>query len=274
MEIAYKKSRGRPRSSAADKPVTVKALDRGMALLVNLSKIDRASLSELALRTGMAPSTAHRLLRTMQQHGLICFDEATQNWMVGVEAMRIGSSFIRRTGVVEAGREVMHKLMETTGETANMAISDKGDVVFISQVETHEAIRAFFRTGARGPMHASGIGKALLAELDRSEVERILQKKGLPSFTPSTITSAEALFAELELIRARGWAIDNEERNTGMRCLAAPIYNEWGEAIAGISISGPSVRITDQELAEFGVTVKRAAAEITLAIGGIAPGKK
>ena len=271
MEITYKKSRGRPRSSGPEKPVTVKALDRGMALLVNLSKIDLATLSELALRTGMAPSTAHRLLRTMQQHGLVSFDETTQYWMVGVEAMRIGSSFTRRTGVVEAGRGVMHKLMEATGETANMAICDNGDVVFISQVETHEAIRAFFRPGTRGPMHASGIGKALLAELDRDEVEQILQKKGLPSFTDNTITSSVALFANLDVIRNRGWAIDDEERNTGMRCLASPIYNEFAEAVAGISVSGPSVRITDQILAEFGPMVKRAAAEITKTIGGIAP---
>lgn len=272
-EIAYKKTRGRPRSTSLEKPVTVKALDRGMGLLLNLSKVDQATLTELALRTGMAPSTAHRLLTTMQQHGIVAFDEATQNWMVGVEAMRISSSFIRRTGVVEAGRPVMRQLMEVTGETANMAISDDGDVVFISQVETHEAIRAFFRPGARGAMHASGIGKALLAELERDEVKRILQKKGLPSFTPKTITSSQALFADLEIIRSRGWAIDDEERNTGMRCLAAAIYNEFGEAVAGISVSGPAVRITEQELAEFGPKVKRSAAEITTAIGGTAPGR-
>ena len=90
MEIDYKKTRGRPRSGNQDKAVTVQALDRGMALLVSLSKTDRATLTELSLTCGMAPSTAHRLLTTMEQHGIVSFDELSQNWMVGVETLRIG----------------------------------------------------------------------------------------------------------------------------------------------------------------------------------------
>ncbi len=242
-----------------------------MALLVNLSKTDRATLTELSLTCGMAPSTAHRLLTTMEQHGVVTFDELTQNWMVGVETLRIGSSFVRRTGFVEAGRPLMRRLMETTNETANMAIQDDGDVVFISQIETHETIRAFFRPGSRGSMHASGIGKALLSELRTSDVSRILQKKGLPAFTQKTITSSDALFADLAITRDRGWSVDDEERSIGMRCIAAAIYNEFSEAIAGLSISGPTVRITNEKLGEFGPLVKATAAQITAAIGGVHP---
>jgi len=272
MEIKYKKTRGRPRNAQFDKPATkVQALDRALHLLNNLARTDQATLTELTMQTGTAPSTAHRLLMTMQRRGIVAFDEATQNWMIGVEAFRIGSSFVRRTRVVEAGRIVMRELMETTGETANMAIADDGDVVFISQVESHEVIRAFFSSGTRGPMHASGIGKTLLAELSKEDVERILQKKGLASFTPNTITSSDALFADLEQSRIRGWSIDDEERNVGMRCLAAPIFNEFGEAAAGISISGPTVRMSNEKLGELGPVVKRAAEKVTSAIGGRSP---
>lgn len=271
-QTGHRKTRGRPRSGGPDRPAaTVQALDRALGLLRSLAKTDEATLTELALRTGMPPSTAHRLLMTMQRHDIVGFDESTQHWMVAVEAFRIGSSFARRTNVVQAGRAVMRALMEATGETANIGIIADGDVVFISQIETPRTIRAFFRPGTRGPMHASGIGKALLAELPREEVERILQTKGLPSFTPGTLTSPGDLHADLERTRTRGWSIDNEERNIGMRCLAAAIFNEHGEAVAGISISGPAARMSDEKLGEFGPLVKRAARKVTEAIGGKMP---
>ena len=272
--ITKKRSRGRPKSVWNDKPAaTVQALDRAMVLLNALATDDKVTLTELSLRVGMSPSTAHRLLTTLQQHGVAEFEETTQNWMVGVEAFRIGSSFVRRIKIAEVGRNVMRDLMEDTGETANMGISDQGDVVFISQVETSNPIRAFFRPGTRAHMHASGIGKALMAEFARTDVEKILQKKGLPAFTPKTLTSADALMADLAAIRARRWSLDDEENNLGMRCLASPIFNEFSEPVAGVSISGPTARLDDDRLGELGPRVRRAAGEITGLIGGVAPEK-
>lgn len=271
-EIDYKKTRGRPRASGNGKSAnTVQALDRAIELLKLLAEIDEGALTEIALRVGMAPSTAHRLLMTLQQQGMVDFDETRQRWTIGVEAFRIGSSFLRRTRVADAGREVMKELMLTTGETANIANFDGGDVVFLSQVETHNEIRAFFRPGARGPMHASGIGKALLAQMPRGQVDNIMKMQGLTPFTPKTLSSPRALHEDLAGIRKRGWSIDDEERTLGMRCIAAPIFNVHGEAVAGISISGPTVRLTDEKLAEYGPLVKRAAAKVTAAIGGTLP---
>lgn len=266
---APKRSRGRPRSASPDAPAaSAQALDRGLQLLRLLSRERRSTLTEIALSAGMPPSTAHRLLTTMQRHGVTEFDETTQEWLVGIEAFRIGSSFLYRTNLVEAGHEVMRRLTEDTGETSNLAIADDGEVVFVSQVETHNPIRAFFRSGTRSYMHASGIGKALLAELPREDIEQLLQRKGLPEFTSKTRTSAGELFADLDDIRERGWALDDEERYVGMRCVAAPIFNPFGEAIAGISVSGPTVRFPDRTVAELGAQVRRAAGEVTERIGG------
>jgi IclR family transcriptional regulator, acetate operon repressor len=267
-----KRSRGRPRTAATESAgTTVQALDRSLALLGALARSEKLTLTELSLRMGMPPSSAHRLLMTLQKHGFVEFDEASQGWMIGIEAFRIGSAFAQRTNLVEAGREVMRALMEETGETANLAIPDGGDVVFISQVETQNPIRAFFPPGTRVPMHASGIGKALLASLTRREVEAILTRKGLREFTPKTLTSPDALIAELEAIRRRGWSLDDEEHNSGMRCVAAPIYNAYGEAAAGISVSGPAARLPDPVIAELGPKLRRAAAELTRTIGGKLP---
>ncbi len=271
MEGAIRKrARGRPKSVFHNaQPSTVKALDRGLMLLRHLSQEGQVSLTNLALTVGMPPSSAHRVLITLQKHRLVEFDASTQEWMIGIEAFRIGSAYLVRTNLVEASRQTIRRLMEATGETANIAIADDSDVVFVSQVETHNPIRAFFRVGTRSHMHTSGIGKALMADMARAEVEKILQQKGLPQFTPKTLTSPQALFEDLEVIRKRGWSLDDEERHSGMRCVAASIYNELGAPVAGVSVSGPTVRLSDQMILELGPVVKRAADEITVLIGGV-----
>ena len=263
--------RGRPRSADPERAGGVQSLERALGLMSALARLDGATLSELALRTGTPPSSAHRLLSTLQAARWVAFDETRGEWAIGVEAFRAGSAFLRRAGVVEAARETMRALVEQTGETANVAVPDGGEVVFVSQVETSHPIRAFFGEGARSPMHASGIGKALLAELPRAEAERRLMAVGLTEFTPRTLASPEALFADLARIRARGWALDDEERNPGMRCVAAAIFNAHGEAVAGLSISGPTARLPMETVAEFGPVVRRAAATVTERIGGVAP---
>jgi len=269
-----KRSRGRPRSAPAEgQGSTVKALDRGLVLLKAMERVGKTTLTELALQIGLPPSSAHRLLITLQKHRFVEFDASTQEWTIGVEAFRIGNAFVQQTNLVEAGRDVMRRLMEETGETANLAIADEGEVVFVSQVETHNPIRAFFSSGTRGPIHASGIGKALLAELPRKSVEQILQKRGLQHYTEKSLTSAEALFSDLQQIAERGWSFDDEERHSGMRCIAAAIHNYHGEAIAGVSISGPTARLPDASIAELAPKVKQAAAEITTRIGGVVPGR-
>lgn len=263
-----KRPRGRPRGTASEQAGTVQALDRGLSILEAIARDGSGTLTDLALGVGMPPSSAHRLLMTLEKHGFVEFEEQSQEWFVGVETFRVGSTFLRRTNLIEASRQTMRSLMEVTGETANLAVPDKGFVVFVSQVETHNPIRAFFRPGTRGHMHASGIGKALLSTMDRAGVEDLLEKTGLPSFTPMTLVTPENLFGDLEGCAERGWALDDEERYTGMRCVAAPIFNAYGEAVAGISVSGPAVRFPDATLAETGSRVRRAAAVVTQALGG------
>ncbi len=267
-----RRSRGRPRTQPiGEQAAPVQALDRGLTLLRTLAKDSGLTLTDIALRLGMPPSSAHRILATLQKHGFAEFDGSAQEWSVGIEAFRVGNAYLVGTNLLEAAREFMRRLMDETGETANLAIADNGEVVFLSQVESHNPIRAFFRPGTRGHLHASGIGKALLANMGRGEIETILQKQGLPEFTSKTLTSPNPLYANLETTRMRGWSFDDEERYLGMRCIAAPIFNGFGEAIAGISVSGPTVRFPDGKIAEIGPVVKRAADEITAKIGGRTP---
>ncbi len=263
------RARGRPRAfNSRTEANLVQSLDRALVVLKTVAGGGGLSLTEIAERAGQSPSTAYRLLLTLQSHDIVEFDEQAQLWHTGIEAFRIGSSFLGRTRLVEQARPVMQRLMAATGETANLAIIDRDEVVFVAQVETHEPIRAFFRPGTRGPVHASGIGKALLAFLPEDKAEALTGGRALAAFTPATIVEPEALRAELTRIRRRGWSVDDEERTLGMRCIASPIFDQFGDAIAGVSLSGPTVRVGPERDEEFGRLVSTAAADITRAIGG------
>ena len=268
-----KKLRGRPRSiKLVSEPAgSVQAIDRGLGVLAIIASADGLTLTDLAQRAGLAPSTAHRILASLEAHRFVFHDEERGLWLIGVGAFEVGAAFLRNRRLAGIGRVVMHELMEATGETVNLGIEDGGEVVFITQIESHSALRAFFRAGSRAPIHASGVGKALLAQMPEARVREILYKRGLAKFTERTLIAPADLFQELAAIAGRGWGVDDEERNLGMRCVAAAIFNEYGEAIAGVSVSGPTVRITSERVLELGPRVRRAAAAITASIGGHAP---
>lgn len=270
--VEQRKGRGRPRSpKIAIAGGAVQALDRGLALLEILAEEDGLTLSELSRRSGVSASTVHRVLLTLESRAYVQHDMERGLWLVGVGAFKTGSAFLRNRRIASMGRTTMHGLMEASGETVNLGIEDNGEVVFISQVESHDTLRAFFRAGSRGAMHASGVGKALLAEFPEHRVRQICARHRLERFTEHTITDLARFLRELAEGRSRGWALDDEERSLGMRCVAAPIFNEHGEAIAGVSVSGPAVRVTPGKLDDYGPMVRRAADEITLSIGGRLP---
>jgi IclR family acetate operon transcriptional repressor len=272
MDTVEKRRRGRPRAfNQPAEPNAVQSLDRALRILAIVADADGLSLSEVAERSGLAASTAYRMLTTLANHGMVEFADPEQLWSVGVEAYRIGSAFLRGRKLVDRARSVMQGLMEKTGETANLGVAEDDCVVFVSQVETHQAIRAFFRPGTRSPFHASGIGKAILAHLSADRVELIVVKAGLQSFTDKTLSRRQALAASLTEIKSRGWSVDDEERYLGMRCVAAAIFNEFAEPVAGISISGPTVRVTSDRVGALGLQVREAAAAITRMIGGKPP---
>lgn len=272
-EAAPRRARGRPRGwhdSRAQN--TIRALDRAMAVLEHLSEQGAgATLSALAGDLGESPATVYRILVTLEGREIVEFDAAAQLWHVGPRAFLIGARFLRRTSVVERARPILRALMEQTGETANLGIAREASVLFVSQVETHESIRAFFPPGTLSPMHASGIGKALLAQMAPARRARLLGAGPLARFTPFTLASPEALEADLAQALARGYALDNEERTPGMRCIAAPVFDAHGEAVAGISVSGPTSRVSEADVAGLADAVKEAARALSEAIGAVAP---
>ncbi|KXF92298.1 HTH-type transcriptional regulator BhcR [Phaeobacter inhibens] len=263
-----KRKRGRPKSFK-DNPEqnTNQSVDRAFDILEILATTPGLSMTDIADRVRMSPATAYRILNTLQKRRLTDLDPENQTWHVGSELFRLGSAFLNRSSLVERARPVMRNLMEVTGETANIGIEREGEILFLSQVETHANIRAFFQPGARAPLHASGIGKALLSRFDRARVDKLIPQDRLEQFTMKTIFDKTRLFEELDHINRQGWALDDEERTQGMRCIASPVIDHLGEAIGGISVSGPSARMPDEKLVAMGNAVRKAASDLSNRLG-------
>jgi IclR family transcriptional regulator, acetate operon repressor len=264
------KPRGRPKAfNDKTDQNTVQALDRALSLLEHLAREPGLTLSQLAEAGDLPVATVFRALVTLQSHSMVEVEEPGQFWHIGPGAFRVGTAFLRRTKVVERAQGPMEALMRDTGETANLGIEVQGEVLFLAQVETAQAIRAFFPPGTKGPMHSSGIGKALLAWFSAERVADIVAHHGLAKFTSLTLTSDGLLQRDLSRTRERGYSIDDQERTEGMRCIAAPIFGTNGTPIAGLSVSGPAFRLALSDAARIGRRVQQAADQVTEAIGGI-----
>ncbi len=264
-----KRGRGRPRKSDAEPSGSVQSLDRALGLLKVVAGNDAISLSGIAEASDLAASTVHRILSTLEAHAFVRQDSETGLWTIGVGAYSVGQAFVRTRRIEALSRPAMWALMRASGETVNLGVLEEAEAVFLGQVESPAPIRAFFRPGRRGPAYASGIGKALLAEIGDQRVRALYGKAPLPAFTEATLPDAEVLVAELAETRRRGWAIDDEEHTVGMRCIAAPIFDEESRAIAAVSISGPTIRVTDAAIETIAQHTIAAAQDITKEIGGV-----
>ena len=266
------RTRGRPKTSH-DSPDqnTVQALDRALGLMQILAAQPGLTLSDLTETSGLPVASVFRALMTLQARGMVEIEEPGQFWHIGAGAFRIGSVFLRRTKVAERARQPMDALMRDTGETASLGVETGAEVMIVAQVETHQAIRAFLPPGTLAPLHASAIGKALLAWYPAEKVAGMLERRGMQKFTSLTLSSQSSLLRDLARTRERGFAIDDQERAEGMRSVAAPIFNAHAEPVAALSVSGPAFRMGLSDATRFGALVRAAADGVTEATGGLRP---
>lgn len=272
MMETKRRSVGRPAGSAKSSGGHSQSLVRGLTILEGLAAVPRGlSLSSIAETVGMAPSTTHRLLQALHKQGFVSHDADLGLWKIGVKTFQIGSTFLEARDFVMTARPFLRRLAEETDESANLGIRDDGMAVFLAQSESSQMMRMISALGSRAPMHASAVGKALLAWLPDKEIQRILQSRGLARVTSNTIDTPTRLRESLAEIRRQGYACDREEHALGLNCVAASIHDEHGNPLAAISLSGPVARIPEPRLVELGGLVSRAAREITTQLGGHLP---
>jgi len=271
--VAAKRGK-KPRSTSAPPAPAggqVQSLARGLTLLELIaSSQGSVALTELAQQAGLPNSTTHRLLTTMQQQGFVRQVGDLGFWTIGAHAFVVGSSFLQSRNLLALVHPVLRSLMESSGETVNLAVLDLSDfqAVIIDQVQCTQLMRMSAPIGGKLPMHASGAGKAFLAHLSDDKVTALLHQKGLHYYTPNTLMSPQSLKTNLAQIRTRVFSFDDEEHALGLRCVAAPIYDEHGEPFAALSISGPIARMTDDRITELGALVIREARQVTQAYSG------
>ena len=265
----------RKAKSGRDASGQVQSLGRAIRILEVIATADDGlTLTDISNLVGLAPSTAHRLLTTLEHDRFVRFSGDGSIWRIGVGVFAVGNAFVRTRNLVQLARPHMRRLMEESGETVNLGVEDQGEAVFLDQVECRQMMRALVPPGARAAMHCSGVGKALLSTISDHALTKIMEKHGLKQITRRTITKPKDLRNEMARIRKAGYAIDDEEHAVGLRCVAAPIFNEHGEAIAGISLSGPAARITEDRVPILGALVRQVAGDISSAFGGVRLGER
>jgi IclR family transcriptional regulator, acetate operon repressor len=275
MERATKPGRrGRTRTTSqpSEGGGHTQTLARGLTLLERLAESTRGlTLTDLAQRVGLSPSTTHRLLATLEREGFVRQRGELALWQVGLRAFVVGNAFLASRDLLAQAHPYLRRLMEASGETANMAVLDGYEAVFVDQVQCLEMMRMQTKIGSRAPLHASGVGKALLAAMDDDHVGDFLHKRGLPRITANSIATPQQLGEVIREIRRVGYAYDNEEHARGLRCLASTVYDEHADPVAAISIAGPRSRMSDDRIVELGLLVARTARQITQDLGGKLP---
>ena len=246
----------------------VQVVDRVLEILEAFS-IDTPELgvSELSRAIGLNKGTAHRLLSALERHRLVEQDQTTGRYHLGLRLWELGNRAVARLELPGPAMPALHQLSHETGETAHLAVLDDNEVLYIAKVESKRPLRIPSQVGKRLPPHCTSIGKALLASLSEAELQSVLQARGLPRFTPYTISDPDVLRSELALIRQRGFALDREELEEGLRCVGAPIRDRSAQVVAAISVAGPSVRVNEAETPRLVEAVLRAADSISQSLG-------
>lgn len=242
----------------------IQVVERMMKLLDVLAlHADPTPLKQVALESGLHPSTAHRILGAMAQSGFVEREEGG-TYRLGIRLLELGSLVKSRISLRETAMPAMLRLHALTGESVNLGIRDGDEIVYVERTSSgRSAVRVVHIVGARAPLHTTATGKLFLAELGADRVREYARRTGLPGSTPTSITEIGALEKELDKVRRHGVAFDLDEVEPGVRCIAAGVRDDSGELIAGLSVSTPSERFSPDRAP----LVRDAADEISRALG-------
>ncbi len=256
----------RPRSTPPDTSI-IQSLDKGLVLLETVEQAETpVGLTELASRLGWDKATIHRLLATLERRGYLLRDPSTRRYALGLKIFGLYESVTRSFDIQRVARPFLARIAEQTGETAHLAVALAGRIVFIDRVASSESLAVNTQIGAQEPMYCTALGRAILAYLPEEEL-RLNVPTSLQRYTRKTISSITALRASLTGVRARGYAIDDEEYLLGIRCVASVILGHAGAPIAAIGISGPSTRLPLPKMSRLGAGIREAAHELSLRAG-------
>lgn len=237
----------------------VQSLQRAFELLERLADMGgEASLSELAALSGLPMPTIHRLIRTLVTLGYVR-QNSNRRYALGARLIRLGENASLQFGTW--ARPLLAELVDEVGETANMAVLERDEVVYVAQVPSRHSMRMFTEVGRRLLPHGTGVGKAILAHLPADEVRALLGRTGMPAYTEHTHTDVDTFLRHLTMIAEQGYALDESEQELGVRCLAVPVLG--APSPTAVSVSGPEGRLTKEAVTRIAPVVQRIAAALS-----------
>lgn len=247
-------------------PYQLHSLDRAVSVLEVLSGSNTPlSLAEICQRMGLHKSTAHRSLMVLERSALI--ERTIENrYRLGLKLHELGNRAVEQSDLPARVHPFSRRLSTQVGETVHLSVLENTSIVYLDKVEPAHRIRMACRTGITNPVYCTSMGKAMLAFQPEKSREQVIAKIRFTPFTHKTLRSPEALLKSLERVRRRGYAIDDEEIEIGVRCIGAPIFNEDHQPIAAMSVSGPSSRITPQSVPEIAEHLLRCCREISASL--------
>lgn len=247
----------------------IRSVDRALTIIETLTEYRKGlGLVELSNKVGLNKTTTYRMLCAIMTHGLITKDPTTGNYRLTLRLFELGSKVSSQTSLLAITRPYLEELSEKTGETLHFVVQEGTDVVYLYKEESSlQSIKMGSQIGTRNPIFATGVGKAILSHLDGTEVEHLWHLSPNKARTKNTIVDFDKMQSELKRTKERGWALDDEENEVGVRCIAVPILSRENLPMAAISISGSVFHITADKYDYYANLLKDTVAKISKQIG-------
>lgn len=244
----------------------VPALERGLRVLELLAEEGfEMGLKSIAQRLDIPIPSLWRILGVLRENGYVLFDSETKTYRLGFKFLYLGNVVLNRMGFRSQARGYLKRLVELTGETAELSARIKDQLILIEQVEGPEVVRLFSRVGSAYPyFHATAPGKVYLSHMDKDKLTRVMTRMGLPKITEHTVTRLNVLLDELRRIAQQGFASDTEEMRDGICRIASPVYNKTGKVVACLGIAAPAYRISGKDYERIGNIIKGLAQKLSL----------
>ncbi|MFD1436292.1 IclR family transcriptional regulator [Kroppenstedtia eburnea] len=227
----------------------IQSVDRALKILEVLStRKEGYGVTELSHILPLNKTSVYRMLSTLVLHGFVEQDLETERYKLGYKVLELSSILLDSIDLRMEAKAYLKEVERLTNEVVHLVVYDRGEAVYIEKLEGNETLRMHSKVGSRAPMHCSGVGKVILAHLPEQEAVQIIERYGMAAHTAHTITDRELLFDHLRMIRKKGYALDLEENELGINCIAGPIFDHSGRVVAAVSISGPTMRMTKERI--------------------------
>ncbi|MBK0089767.1 MULTISPECIES: DNA-binding transcriptional regulator KdgR [Erwiniaceae] len=255
-------------SSDNDKqPDSVSSVMKVFGILQALGEDRDHGITELSQRVMMSKSTVYRFLQTMKSLGYVAQEGESEKYSLTLKLFELGAKALQNVDLIRSADVEMRELSRLTKETIHLGALEEDSIVYIHKIDSLYNLRMYSRIGRRNPLHTTAIGKVLLAWRDRTEVQELLSEVEFRRSTANTIVSAEGLLEVLDQVKVQGFGEDNEEQEEGLRCIAVPVFDRFGVVIAGLSISFPTIRFSEEAKNEYVAMLHRAARNISDQLG-------